>query len=230
MLRKLFDHDIQKTKDEVLMLGSMVEDAIIFSIKSLKERDFEAAHQILVDDEKINQKRFEIENQVMTIIATQQPMAHDLRVLASIFEIAGELERIGDYAKGIALLCIRIGSQPLVKSLIDLPLMAELSTDMLHRALGAFVAEDLDIALAIPKEDDQVDDLYLQFYRVMMTYVMENPSNIDEANYLLWVAHNLERLGDRATNICERVIYMVTGERYPDPLAVDSFLFAELES
>ena len=212
MMRKSFDQEIQNVKDEVLMLGSMVEDAIIFSIKALKQRDFLAASEILDNDAEINRKRFDIENRVMTLIATQQPMAHDLRVLASIFEIASELERIGDYAKGIALLCIRIGSQPLVKSLIDLPLMAELSTDMLHRALGAFVAEDLEAALAIPKEDDQVDNLYLQFYRVMMTYVMENPLNIDEANYLLWVAHNLERTADRVSNICERTVFIVTGK------------------
>lgn len=212
MLRKTFDQEIRNLKDEVLVLGSMVEEAIVASIHALKERDFEAAERILEDDAHINRKRFEIEGQVMTVIATQQPMAHDLRVLASIFEIAGELERIGDYGKGIALLCIRIGSQPLVKSLIDLPLMAELSTNMLHRALGAFVVEDLESALAIPQEDDQVDDLYLQFYRVMMTYVMENPSNIDEANYLLWVAHNLERTADRVSNICERTVFIVTGK------------------
>ena len=211
MLRKTFIQEMQNTRTEVLMLGSMVEDAVITAVKSLKERDLDLANRIFLEDAAINQKRFEIEGRVMTIIATQQPMAHDLRVLASIFEIAGELERIGDYAKGIALLCIRIGSQPLVKSLIDLPLMAELSTDMLHRALGAFVNEDLHTALSIPKEDDQVDDLYLQFYRVMMTYVMENPSNIDEANYLLWAAHNLERTADRVSNICERTVFVVTG-------------------
>jgi len=212
MLRKMFYQDIRKTQDEILLLGSMVEEAIFLSIKALQVRDIEAARQILMDDMRVNEKRFEIENQVMTMIATQQPMAHDLRVLASMFEIAGELERVGDYAKGIALLCIRIGERPLVKSLIDLPLMAELATDMLHRALGAFVTEDLEAALAIPKEDDQVDDLYLQFYRVMMTYVMENPSNIDEANYLLWIAHNLERTADRVSNICERTVFIVTGK------------------
>ena len=212
MLRKMFYQDIRKTQDEILLLGSMVEEAIFLSIKALQVRDIEAAQQILMDDTRVNEKRFEIENQVMTMIATQQPMAHDLRVLASMFEIAGELERVGDYAKGIALLCMRIGERPLVKSLIDLPLMAELATDMLHRALGAFVTEDLEAALAIPKEDDQVDDLYLQFYRVMMTYVMENPSNIDEANYLLWIAHNLERTADRVSNICERTVFIVTGK------------------
>jgi phosphate transport system protein len=212
MLRKLFGQEIQNVKEEILALGNMVEAAIVFSVKSLQERDFFTASQILENDAVINQKRFDIENRVMMLIATQQPMARNLRVLASIFEIAGELERIGDYAKGIALLCIRIGNQPLVKSLIDLPLMAELSTDMLHRALRAFVAEDLDAALAIPAEDDQVDNLYLQFYRVMMTYVMENPSNIDEANYLLWVAHNLERAADRVSNVCERTVFIVTGK------------------
>ena len=211
MLRKLYDQDIRNTKDEILMLGSMVEDAILLSIKALKARDFAAAEQIIAGDARINQKRFDIESQVMTIIATQQPMAHDLRVLASIFEIVGELERVGDYAKGIAMLCLRIGRRPLVKSLIDLPLMAGLAVDMLHRALGAFDAEDLQTALVLPKEDDQVDDLYLQFYRVMMTYVMENPDNLDEANYLLWVAHNLERTADRVSNICERTVFVVTG-------------------
>jgi len=211
MLRKLYDHDIRNTKDEILLLGSMVEDAIFLSIKALKARDFDAAERILADDAWINRKRFEIENQVMTIIATQQPLAHDLRVLASIFEIAGELERIGDYAKGIAMLCIRLGERRLVKSLIDLPLMAELAVDMLHRALGAFDVEDLQTARALPNEDDQVDDLYLQFYRVMMTYIMENPANIDEATYLLWAAHNLERTADRVSNICERTVFVVTG-------------------
>ena len=211
MLRKLYDQDIRNIKDEILLLGSMVEDAIFHSIKALKARDFDAAERILADDVLINRKRFEIENQVMTIIATQQPLAHDLRVLASIFEIAGELERIGDYAKGIAMLCIRLGDRQLVKSLIDLPFMAELAVDMLHRALGAFDVEDLQAALALPEEDDQVDDLYLQFYRVMMTYIMENPANIDEANYLLWAAHNLERTADRVSNICERTVFIVTG-------------------
>ncbi len=212
MLRKSFIKDIQNAQDEILILGSMVETAITASVRALKARDLEAAHRIYEQDAEINRRRFEIEGMAMTIIATQQPMAHDLRVLASIFEIAGELERIGDYAKGIALLSIRIGTQPLVKSLIDLPLMAELATDMLHRALGAFVAEDLEVSLAIPAEDDQVDDLYLQFYRVMMTYVMQNPSNIDEANYLLWAAHNLERTADRVSNICERTVFVVTGK------------------
>jgi phosphate transport system protein len=212
ILRKSFNQDIQDAKDQILVLGSMVDTAIISSVKSLKERDLYGASQIIENDLKINQMRFEIENRVMFIIARQQPVTHDLRVLASIFDIAAELERIGDYAKGIALLCIRMGDQPLVKSLIDLPLMAELSTDMLHRALNAFVAEDLDTSLAIPKEDDQVDDLYMQFYRIMMTHVMENPSNIDEANYLLWIAHNLERTADRVSNICERTVFIVTGQ------------------
>jgi phosphate transport system protein len=212
MLRKSFDRDISNVKDKVLILGSMVQDAILASVKSLKERNLNAARQVIENDDTINQMRFEIQNDAMIIIATQQPIAHDLRMLASVFEIAAELERIGDYAKGIALLCIRIGNKPLVKSLIDLPLMAELSTNMLYRAVNAFIVEDLDTSLAIPTEDDQVDNLYMQFYRVMMTYVMENRSNIDEANYLLWVAHNLERTADRVSNICERTVFVVTGK------------------
>ena len=212
MLRKTYIREIQSARDEILLLGSMVADALVASVQALRDRDAEAAARICAEDAQVNRLRYDIEMHVVSIIATQQPMAHDLRVLASIFEIAGELERIGDYAKGIGWLCIRMGDKPLVKSLIDLPLMADLSTNMLHRALEAFVAEDLEISLAIPKEDDQVDELYLQFYRIMMSYVMENPDNIDESNYLLWVAHNLERAADRVSNICERTVFVVTGK------------------
>lgn len=212
MLRKSYDQEIQNTKNEILVLGSMVEQAILSSVNALRKHDLRVAQQIIENDATINAKRFNIEGQVITIMATQQPIAHDLRVLASILEITGELERIGDYAKGIALLCIRIGSQPAVRHLGDLPLMAELAMSMLHRSLSAFVNEDAVAARGIPAEDDEVDNLYLQFYRVMITYVMENRSNIDEVNYLMWAAHNLERSADRVANICERTIFIVTGE------------------
>lgn len=212
MLRKTFNQDIQNTKDEILALGSIVEDAIHASVEALKSHSMRRAQQVIENDTTINARRFEIEAHVLTIIATQQPMAHDLRVLASILEITSELERIGDYAKGIAMLCIRIGNQPTIKHLNDLPLMAELSMSMLQRALTAFVHEDAETARKIPAEDDQVDELYLQFYRVLITYYLENPSNIDEVNYLMWSAHNLERAADRVANICERTIFIATGE------------------
>jgi phosphate transport system protein len=212
MLRKTFETEIQQVKDDVLVLGSMVEQAILNSVDSLKKRDIQAAHQILASDTLINRKRFEIEGQLMVLIATQQPMAHDLRLLASCMEIISELERMGDYAKGIANINIRMGDEALLKPLIDVPRMAQKGADMLHRALTAFVNEDVEVAKALPVEDDEVDALYNQVYRELMTYVIADPKTIERANWLLWVAHNLERVADRVTNICERTIFIATGE------------------
>jgi len=212
MIRKTFEHEIQQVKDDVLALGSMVEHAIIGSVESLKKRDIKASEKLIVDDREINKKRFEIENQLMILIATQQPMAHDLRLLASTMEIISELERMGDYAKGIANINIRMGEEKLLKPLIDIPRMAEIGRDMLHRALTAFVNEDIEAANTIPMEDDEVDALYNQIYRELMLFVIQDPKTIERANWLLWVAHNLERVADRVTNICERTVFISTGE------------------
>ena len=212
MLRKTFESEIQQVKDEILVLGSMAEQAIIGSVESLKKRDIKASEEILKGDKLINKKRFEIENQLMILIATQQPMAHDLRLLASSMEIISELERMGDYAKGIANINIRMGDEPLLKPLIDIPRMADKDVSMLHRALTAFVSDDVETAKAIPLEDDEVDALYNQIYRELMTFIIQDPKNIERANWLLWVAHNLERVADRVTNICERTIFIATGE------------------
>ncbi|MFN2177425.1 MAG: phosphate signaling complex protein PhoU, partial [Anaerolineales bacterium] len=172
----------------------------------------DASRKIYLGDQEVNKKHFELENRCITLIATQQPMAKDLRLLASILEVITELERIGDYAKGIARINVLMGTEPLVKPLIDIPRMADKAINMLHRALGSFVAGDVESAREIPKEDDEVDYLYNQVYRELVTYMMDDTSTIDRANYLLWAAHNLERMADRVTNICERTIYMVTGE------------------
>jgi phosphate transport system protein len=212
MLRKTFESEIQQVKDDVLVLGSMVEQAIVNSVESLKKRDIKAAEKIFVDDKQINKKRFDIENKLMVLIATQQPMAHDLRLLASCMEIISELERMGDYAKGIANINIRMGDTPLLKPLIDVPRMAQIGADMLHQALTAFVNEDVEAAKSIPVHDDEVDALYNQVYRELMTFVIQDPKTIERANWLLWVAHNLERVADRVTNICERTIFIATGE------------------
>ncbi len=212
MLRKTFESEIQHVKDEVLMLGSMVEEAILNTVEALKMRDIKASEEILNADKLINKKRFDIENKLMILIATQQPMAHDLRLLASTLEIISELERMGDYAKGIARINIRMGDEPLLKPLIDIPRMAQISTSMLHRALTAFVNEDVAVARSIPDEDDEVDALYQQIYRELITFMIADPRTIDRANFLLWAAHNLERLADRVTNICERTIFVATGE------------------
>ena len=212
MLRKTFESEIQQVKDEVLVLGSMVEEAILDTVEALKKRDIKASEEILKADKLINKKRFDIENKLMILIATQQPMARDLRLLASTLEIASELERMGDYAKGIANINIRMGDEPLLKPLIDVPRMAQKGVDMLHRALTAFINEDVETAKAIPVEDDEVDALYNQVYRELMTFIIQDPKTIEQANWLLWVAHNLERVADRVTNICERTIFIATGE------------------
>ena len=212
MVRKTFETEIQQVKDDVLILGSMVEKALLDSVEALKKRDIKAAEKLFMEDREINTKRFEIENHLMVLIATQQPMAHDLRLLASCMEIISELERMGDYAKGISNINIRMGDTPLLKPLIDVPRMAQKGIDMLHRALTAFVNEDVDTARTLPVEDDEVDALYNQIYRELMTFVIADPKTIERANWLLWVAHNLERFADRVTNICERTVFIATGE------------------
>jgi len=212
MLRKTFDQELQRVKEEIIVLGSMVEEVTLKSVEALKKRDLQAARQIIETDRQINARRYALEENIIVIIATQQPMAHDLRFLASALEIVSELERMGDYAKGIAVINLRMGDQSLLKPLIDIPRMAEKAVDMLHRALTAFIQEDAEAARALPKEDDEVDALYNQVYRELITFILEDPKNIERANWLLWVAHNLERFADRVTNICERTIFLVTGQ------------------
>jgi phosphate transport system protein len=212
MLRQTFEREMQQLQDELLVLGSMVENAIAESVVMLKKRDVEGSRRLAADDRFINERRYKIEADTLTIIATQQPIASDLRVLASTLEIAAELERIGDYAKGIARITLLMGNQPPVKPLIDIPRMVEIAVHMLHRAVTAFINHDAEAARQIPPEDDKVDALYNQIYRELVTIMLNDPSTIDRANYLLWVAHNLERVADRVTNICERAIYTATGQ------------------
>ena len=211
-MRATFEAELNYLKDELLLLGSLVEQQIIGGVDSFKRRDINASKEVVTLDEKVNAKRFSIEEQVLITIATQQPMAHDLRLLASILEIAGELERIGDYAKGIATINIRMGDEELLVPLVKIPVMAEKCASMLHRAVIAFVNEDLEEAQRIPMEDDEVDNLYLEVYKNLMKVICGDENSIQRANWILWVAHNLERVADRVTNICERTIFTVTGE------------------
>jgi phosphate transport system protein len=209
--RDTLDRQTKKLYDEILLLGSMVELATNDAIDALKRRDYQKAQRVYLGDKKINAKRFEIENDVMVIIATQQPMARDVRILASIFEVANELERMGDYAKGIARICLMMADQPPIKPLVDIPVMAETTIKMLKSALEAFISANSEVAIEIPKEDEYVDGLYNQVLRELITYMIADPSVINRANYLMWAAHNLERMADRVTNICERTIYVATG-------------------
>ena len=212
MPREVFDRELQRLQNETLALGSMVENAITDSVEMLKRRDTEGSRRVIAEDRDINRKRFAIEADALALIATQQPMASDLRALAAILDITSELERIGDYAKGIAKINLMIGDEPFIKPLIDIPLMAAKARDMLHDGLEAFARRDVDLARSIPARDDEVDGLYNQVYRELMTYIMADPRCIDQANFLLWAAHNLERAADRVTNVCERVIFTVTGK------------------
>ena len=212
MPRTAFERELQELEKRLEDLGRMVEEALVASVDALKRRDLEKARQIIDADRATNERRLAIEHETLVMIATQQPMAVDLRTLAAVLEIASELERIGDYAKGIARITIKMGIEPFVKPLIDIPRMAEKARYMLHRALQAFFARDVESARAIPMEDDEMDSLYDQIFRELTTYIVVDPKLVNRATYLIWVAHNLERAADRVVNICERVIFMVTGE------------------
>ena len=211
-IRATFHNKLKEIQDDVLNMGSMVEKAIGSSVEALKRRDLSLAHQVIADDANINEKRFDIEKNCIQLIATQQPMASDLRTIISVLNIITELERIGDHAEGIAKIVVMIGDEPLLKPLIDLPRMAEKTQDMLHRSLIAFVNNDAEAARQIAAEDDEIDELYNQVFRELLSFMVEDPRTITKATRLIWVAHNIERSADRITNICERVVYIVTGK------------------
>lgn len=212
MTRQVFQKELQRLQDEVLALGSAVEHALLDATEFLRTRNYEASRRLIAADWEINARYYDIEQGCVQLIATQQPTAGDLRLLTSMITISAELERIGDYAKGIAKVNLLIGDNELIKPLIDIPRMADKAQAMLHRSLVAFSRRDLTAARAIPKEDDEVDNLYNQVYRELFTYMLQNPGTINQGNYLLWAAHNLERAADRVTNICQRIVYMVTGQ------------------
>ncbi len=212
MPRETLDRQIHQLQDEILLLGSMVEQATLSAMDALKRRDTRLARRILLDDIKVNEKRFAIENAIIISLATQQPMAHDLRTLAAFLEISTELERMGDYAKGIAKVVIQLGDADIPIPMRELEQMAELGVNMLHRALGAFISENAAVASQIPLEDDQVDELFNRVNRILISTMIANPEIIDNVNLLIWVIHNLERLADRVTNICERTVFVATGD------------------
>jgi len=212
MPRERLDREFNHLQDEVLILGSMVEQAVVDSVEALKHRDQAASRQVYRGDRLINEKRFAIENAVLVLIATQQPMAHDLRLLAAMLEVITELERIGDYAKGIAKINILLGESVVPIPMMEFSRMEDLGVSMLHRALGAFISEDSETARSIPEEDIEVDRLYNRIYKQLISAMIANPEIIDHASYLLWVAHNLERTADRVSNICERTVFLATGE------------------
>ncbi len=209
--RAEFDQELVDLQNDLLMLGSMTEKAIGRSIDALRLRDLAASEQVVLDDNLIDAKRFDIEERCIDLIARQQPLAGDLRRLVSFLQIAVELERMGDYAEGIGKISLMMGEQPPLKPLVDIPRMADIATAMLRRSLDALVNRDVEGAQNVCEEDDQVDQLYDQVYRELLVFMLQDPKTIERATYLLWTAHNLERVADRATNVAERVIYLVTG-------------------
>ena len=211
-IRETLDRKIEDHFKVITDLGSMVEQAILGSVDALHQCDLELARKIYNNDQFINKIRYKLEASALITVATQQPMAIDLRILASILDIAGELERIGDYAKGIARIAMRLGDQTPLQQMVHISKMAELTADMLHRAIGAFVELDEKTAMSIPKEDDQIDILYNKVYQELLDLMINDQDNIDRATFHLWVAHNLERGADRVTNICERTVFTTSGE------------------
>ena len=212
MPREDFERNLKGLEGDVVQLSSRVEKAIFKSIEALKERDITASQKVVDDDDVIDEEQQAIEDRCIDLIALEAPMAGDLRVLIAAMMVANELERMGDYAEGLAKISVSMGNLPPLKPLINIPRMADKSVDMLRRSTQAFVNRDVQSATAVLLADDEVDDIYEQVYRELLTYMMADPSTIQRATYLLWVAHDLERVADRTTNIAERVIYLVTGE------------------
>ena len=197
-------------------MSEMVIESIEKSIDALIEKDIEKAKVIKKEDVLINNIRWDIEDKTITLLATHQPVASDLREIIALLNIITELERIGDYAAGIAKIVIMIGDEDHIKPLIDLPRMKEIGVDMIENSMKAYTNRNETSARMIHSQDDDIDDLYNQVYRELISFMIEKPHNITQCTYLLWVSHNLERIGDRVTNICERIIYLVSGEHAED--------------
>jgi phosphate transport system protein len=212
MARQHFDLKLRELQDDVLRLGSMVEKMVMRAVTALRERDVALAQQVIAADSQADALAYGIEDHAMELISTQQPVARDLRRIASAVVIVQELERIGDHAEGIAKLSRKLAKEPPLKPLIDIPRMADCATEMLRLALQAYLEDDAALAARVWEMDDAVDDLYNQLYRELLTYMMSDPTTIERATHLLHVGHDLERVGDRVTNICERVKYIVTGQ------------------
>lgn len=212
MTRTVFTQSLQELQDGVLALGSMVEKAIGRAVESLRNQDTTLAQQVVDGDARINEARWELEEAAINLMATQAPMARDLRRIAAVMHIVTELERMADHAEGIAVLTLRTADEPHLKPLVDIPRMADVARELLVDALDAYTEMDAERARQIARRDDDVDRLYEQVYRELLTFMISDPRTITRATHLLWVAHNIERIGDRVTNICERVVFVVTGE------------------
>jgi phosphate transport system protein len=212
MTRISFDRQLAEVEEDMLVMAGMVERAIERSIEALRNRDVELARVVIVEDMDINRKRYETEEKCLELLATQQPLARDLRTIVAVLHIIVDLERMGDHAEGNAKLAIMLSDEPPLKPYIDIPRMSQICVDMLRSSIDAFKRRDVDLARAICDRDDEVDALYDQVYRELIVYMLNDPKTIERATHVTWIAHNLERIADRVTNICERVVYMVHGK------------------
>ncbi len=211
MPRTTLERQMLEIQEDILVLGDMVETATRRSLQALTTRDTDLAAQVIADDSKINRKRYDTEEKCLELVATQQPLAGDLRTIFAVLHIIVDLERMGDHAEGIAKIAVMLAGEPQLKPYVDIPRMADVAVAMLNRSLEAFKARDVEEARSICDQDDEVDALYDQVYRELLVFMLNDPKTTDRATHLLWVAHNLERIADRVTNICERVVYMVQG-------------------
>jgi phosphate transport system protein len=210
--RARFDQELRAVQDNILRLGQMVDAAIDQSIRCLADRDQPLAHEIIENDTKINELRYKVEVECLTVTALHQPLAGDLRSLVAALIIVSELERMADHAAGIARIVLRMGDEPLLKPLIDMPRMAQTCRQMLNKALQAYKESNIELARQVAAQDDEIDALYTQIFRELLSFMIEDPGTISRALYLLFAAHNYERIGDRVTNIAERVVFMASGE------------------
>jgi len=221
MTREQYAHQLKDLRSSVVAMASMVDKAINSAVVALGQRDVPLAQQVIAEDRAINEHRWQTEELALLLIATQAPMAKDLRTIAAAIHIVTDLERMADHAAGIAKIAIQTADQAPLKPLIDIPRMSEIARAMLHDAITAYIEDDQAAARAIVSRDDAVDGLYDQIYRELLTFMLADPTTIDQATHLLWVAHNLERIADRVTNICERVVFAATGQL--EELAVSTY-------
>lgn len=210
--RTTYEHQLQQLSDMVVTMASMVDKAIARSIEALRLQNVALANDVRKADAEINEMHRRGEELTIAIIATQGPVGRDLRRVASSMALFSNMERMGDYAAGIAKIVVQSADEDLIKPLIDIPRMAQIAREMLDEAVTAFIQMDPDYARTIAIRDDELDDLYDQIFHELITFMATEPSTVQGATRLLWVAHNLERIGDRVTNVCERIVYIATGE------------------
>jgi phosphate transport system protein len=221
MTREHYAQELTDLRDSVVAMASMTNKAIDNAVTALAQRDVRLAEQVIASDRAINEHRWRTEEQALLVIATQAPMARDLRMIAAVIHIVTDLERMADHAAGIAKIALQTAEQAPLKPLVDIPRMSEIARTMLHDAITAFIDGDQAAARSIVARDDEVDSLYEQIYRELLTFMLADPTTIDQATHLLWAAHNLERIADRVTNICERVVFAATGQL--EELAVSTY-------